>query len=412
MPLPVIRLQRTNIHNATLTRDPVCATATLYCFLRPVPSVAEQQLAMEEFVRTLTEERVLEYKPNTRVVIALEKAIIHGILRRPPLVSPGRCRRSDAWKEALSPSPIEEEAEVEERGGAVDPVVGDGSNHHYVAQSALREFQDPYEEYVERFGLPQEIPPPGAAGADRCLHISRPSSQRSPSAVLETSEDALEHSGSTAAPEGTADGEVNVTLSDTNDDTIRASDYSTSSIMMPLLQCSDPMATRHPLLDLIAQQVCQDLPWVEEAWDEAGVQAIASGLETSKRHLAFAKQRVGEAAEACARDASIWDPSHTYYKNAIAFVGEMENRIQVAARLHALDYSERQTVCTAHCALLTEVMTMRLLLRDVSRAVEEHATQLAETAVHDRPGLALDVQQADALLVRELRDALNGAPKK
>ncbi|CCW60295.1 unnamed protein product [Phytomonas sp. EM1] len=448
MSFPIIRLAKTSIHNASLTDDLSKAHATLYTFLRSVPSESEVELAMREFERALHSTDSLLNQTNIRSVILLESVIQDFLLRDPPYVNPTWNSQPEGLQEVLMLSARRAFSttakdsyhnELERSGASIcressgNALVGaEGADHElHVPMEEIKVYKDPFQAYEEHY-------------QDTCGRHSQDHSPRNVEPVdgdrfqEEKGNEPLEHSrdvglsgdlykGVGASGSGAAASFPMImpwrqVTPENGSKERRSGSFDVADAASSPLSCerslfpqmpSTDLSDYHPLLEALVLQVRGVLMANEEnkeyrihaAFDRDDLEFHKTMLDVFAHiheRLHNAREEVEQAAEAHRECASIWDPSHAHYKESLKFVQHLSERTRAAEDLYTVERSEQETIRIAYCALSAEVITMRLLLRDVKRLVEEAVTTVSHGRSDDAGGIA----KAELQLVEEIRDVL------
>ncbi|CCW68437.1 unnamed protein product [Phytomonas sp. Hart1] len=449
MSFPIIRLFKTSLQNASLTDDPSNTHATLYTFLRSVPSEAEVALAMSEFEKALHATDSLLHRPNIQSVMLLESAIQNFLLREPPYVNSTWNSQSDAqWKASMESLHNPPSARVTD---ADQPPLGSSNGSHFpeppghapfgvdtehhphlhVPMAAIKAYQDPFEGYNAHYQatssahLPDSPPgaitpvPSDAAPGEREDDAPAPDTD---GGLWEDPGKGAEVSGwGTPTPLTASLSHHPVTLEKALE-ARRSVSYDTSPTPSRSVSCERslfPLGSQtglsdyHPLLEALIQQVRGVLTAnddgtanrMDPCFDRKDLDFHKTMLDIFSHirdRLRKAGEEVEQAAEKYRESVSIWDPSHAYYKESLRVVQQLSEQARAAEDLYTVERSEQETIRIAYCALYAEVITMRLLMRDVKQFIEESATAVSQGRFDDDP----DEAQTEQQLVDELRDAL------
>lgn len=106
---------------------------------------------------------------------------------------------------------------------------------------------------------------------------------------------------------------------------------------------------------------------------EAKYEVVQQRLATQHNDVQAALQRVEE------EEGSIWSPNYKPLKNLEKETKELSERVQRAHRLYTVERHEEETLRISHTALLGEIVTMKLLLRDIQQLAKE-SLELAQEA--------------------------------
>lgn len=461
--LPVLHLKATSRQNMKVTDDPYETTATLYTFLRSIPSIAERELAFQPFLDALhaapsSGRGALLRKPNHRLVQVLETVAVDGVFCDTPRTIPALARHSDRWMRRLGydgtsrvDSPALSAEPLQRRGadmadgdceGRSSPLLGTPSpspspGQHVVRAADMHQYNDSYAAYEAQRALlteKQDVNSQLAGHADRAGRRRR-----------DEVEEPLQYSGSTQAPDDpphegagqlyrsylsaevsaltAADGDVREPQKSKSTCGSRSGSNKTSLEDSAVEEAYDESAFNnasasvcvHPVLQLIARQVEQTVA-TEAAPDEAlpsppsaaatSSQTIDAAIKSKilrlTTHLDEAAEEISTAMHEKEQNEQVWSPYYSRLKTSITFVEELQQRLGSAISLYELQRYERETLQQAHVAVQMEALSLKLVLRDV-RARLADAEEAAEFSSRD--------SIEDVELVRRLQEVLN-APQE
>lgn len=407
--LPVLHLKATSRHNVTTTADPYETTATLYTFLRSVPSVGEVDLAMQPFLAALhaapsSGAAALMRRPNHRLLQRLEAVAVGEVFGRTPHVLPALARHNVRWKRRLGYAVEDEEADG--GGDALDKAalstsaLGARQTPSHAAlvgrvrAAELRQFADPYAAYEADYQAqhaassePRRSPAPAQAEASSVL--------AEVSALTAATTDASLHR---AAP--TQHHDADADLQCDAEEVAAVGEASGWSAMEAAAGDADlDTGVIHPVLDLIARQdgVLQPAPAVGEsghtvARGGAAPHGLAPASSTASpssaplsdadveartqrltRRLADATAAVTAAMAEKEEAEEVWLPYYSRLKTAMLYAHELQGRVHCATSLFRLERYERETLQQAHIGIAMETMSLQLVLRDVRARIEDEA---------------------------------------
>lgn len=415
MSLPVVRLQASNRVNAAATDDPLLATATLYTFLRSLPTEAEVNVAMLSFLSALhtapsSGAAAFHHLSNSRIVGALEAIAQDVFWSRPPAVLPNAARQSSHWRRRLGCPSTAPSSLVSSSSSNVESVAGEPSPPavNYIRASQLKQYQDPYAAYEAAYHR-QERRGRGAVdeGVDTIVGSSFIEVVQSPLGndrqdleaegenedEREAAEEAfLGSGGSTQAPEREIEAASASPLLSPSQTT--AQTHQCESSRAASEEKEQINSAVHPVLRLVAEQINTTMTQstvteaatssfsspTPEAFSEeenssldkerfyTATRGKADGLRVRLRHISEQLQQSMGEQEAVGQ---VWTPYFSRLKTTKGFVKELSDRVDAADALFRLQWYEQQTIERAHVALMMEIMSLRLVLRDVANRVEE-----------------------------------------
>eukprot|EP00796_Vickermania_ingenoplastis_P002028 gene2028-1218_t len=179
-----------------------------------------------------------------------------------------------------------------------------------------------------------------------------------------------------------------------------------------------PPGSVHPLFHALRSQVGDATPSSTPQETLATMQqhhwattqrAVEHKLAEVKVKVKTFQERIDHEMESSdALGGSISSPAYRGLKNAKEYVKQLEQRVFSAETLFTVERHEEETLRIAHAALLLEVKTMNLLLRDVSQLAVASAAMVQEA--RDATGgasTAEDVALEDELLAQDLLACLS-----
>uniref|UniRef100_A0A1E1J4C2 Uncharacterized protein n=1 Tax=Leishmania guyanensis TaxID=5670 RepID=A0A1E1J4C2_LEIGU len=423
--LPVLHLKATSQQNVTIAADLCDTTATLYTFLRSIPSAAETELALQPFLESLhaapsSGRSVLMRRPNHRLVQLLESVAIDEVFRYTPHVLPALACYSDRWLHRLGYASM--------GNGAADLTAAMDSAA-YAASGSQGSVSSPSATtlpvvHVRATDMHQHVNPYSAYESNyRMRHVAAHSSHVDASVSGAHSSDngtaaetsGLQHSGTMQPPEEalSVSAEVSALTAPENESQLNEPAQPALQEVTPAPRATVTSAPAiHPVLHLIAHQALQEQkegevdgeeterenaeehgkPSSSDAFVEEKLLHLTERLNEAEAQLAVAMAEK-EAAE------QVWSPSYSRLKTSRMYVTELKSRVQSAASLYLLQRYERETLQQAHVGVAMESMSLQLVLRDVRARLE------------DEPGssLAGGDQQAteNQRLVQQLRAVLS-----
>ncbi|KPI85884.1 hypothetical protein ABL78_5065 [Leptomonas seymouri] len=436
--LPVIHLKATSPQNATITDDPYETTATLYTFLRSLPSVAEREMAFQPFIESLhaapsSGRSALMRKPNHRLVQLLETVAVDGVFRYPPRIIPGLTRHSGQWVRRLGyddggirySTPSKEQQSIygvsgpAGKVGASSPssVTPTPSMPQVIRAADLQQFANPYSAYEAQHGQQAGRATEEHDGAENVAEQRK-----------DEGEEHLQYSGSTQAPEelpgehavqpyrSYLSAEVSAltpTESDAREHESSGKSENPGEMRdRPNFHSASFTDGVHPVLELIARQVEQstsqsrDEGSAQQSQQPASPSPPSASLDERIRHKIFRiTSRLDEAAEevsAAMREKEaaeqMWSPYYSRLKTSMSFVEELQQRLGSAISLYQLQRYERETLQQARVAVQMEALSLKLVLRDVSSLLTD-AVEMSD------PALGQSIE--DEELIERLREVLH-----
>ncbi|KPA85007.1 hypothetical protein ABB37_01438 [Leptomonas pyrrhocoris] len=408
--LPVLHLKATSPQNAVITDDPYETTATLYTFLRSVPSVAEKEVAFQTFMEALhaapsSGRSALMRKPNHRTVQLLETVAVDSVFRHSPQTIPALARHSDRWVRRLGygdggarrspPSPEQlpgpmGAASASGSGQPSPPRPPPPSMPQVVRAAEMHQFDDPYAAYEAQHGQRAEGAN-GEVGAEGRHDVRSGAGQGDGVA-----EGHLQYSGSTQAPDSPTGehavqphrshlfAEVSALTASESDAHEHDGRSGSDDRAGPHGGSADGI---HPVLELIARQVEQAVTPLPEAGLSSPSTTTTALDELVKSKILRLTSRLDDAAEEVSaamheREAAeqVWSPYYSRLKTSMSFVEGLQQRLGSAISLYQLQRYERETLQQACVAVQMEALGLRLVLRDV-RARLADAEETADPSV-------------------------------
>ncbi|KAG5496427.1 hypothetical protein JKF63_02729 [Porcisia hertigi] len=401
--LPVLHLKATSQQNVTIAVDPYDATATLYTFLRSIPSKIETELALQPFLESLhtapsSGRASIFRKPNHRLVQLLDSVATDDVFRRTPHVLPALARHSDQWVRRLGCASIDNDKTGESTSAMHSKehaaIVSQGSTPYptTVRAADLREYADPYTAYKVGYARRHDSahsPHLENRTSDEATTSHRSSAEtRGPPycSITQPREEALSVSAEVSAL--TVPGDESQ-LHETAQDGL----CEESPAPKPAVTSASAI---HPVLQLIASTVVtrgeEDTAVVEgERHGDTHEDPLRSRSSTATRgvieeklHKLRARLNDAEAElvkvmeeEEAAEQA--WSPFYSRVKTSRMYIEELKGRLQSAASLYLLQRYECETLQQAHVGVAMESMSLELVLRDVrARLEDEKSSSLTE----------------------------------
>ncbi|GET91702.1 hypothetical protein, conserved [Leishmania tarentolae] len=391
--LPVLHLKATSRQNVTIATDLSDTTATLYTFLRSIPSAAEIELALQPFLESLhvapsSGRAVFMRRPNHRLVQLMEAVAVDGVFRCTPQVLPALARHSDRWLHRLGYASKGNEAtdstEMMEalthvgsgqQGSVPSPAAAPLSFMH-VRAADMHQYTDPYSAYEAEYVGRQEASHSSHANA------SSNGGERLPKNESAAEPTDLQHADTTQPHQEASfvSAEVSALTVPGEESQLNEPFLSARHAVTPAPRAVPTSDTAiHPVLHLIANQVVQQQreadkgrgnaeepahPPSSDAVLEEKVRRLMERLDEAETQLTNCMTEKEEAEQ-------VWSPYYSRLKTSRMYVSELKARVQSAASLFLLQRYECETLQQAHIGVTMESMSLQLVLRDVRARLEE-----------------------------------------
>jgi hypothetical protein len=448
--LPVLHLKTTSRQNMTITDDPYETTATLYTFLRSIPSVAERELAFQPFLDALhaapsSGRSALLRKPNHHLVQLLETVALDEVFRRTPRTIPALARHSGTWMQLLGydngrvsqqSTPSRTKA-VQHKSGAEGNMAGQPRSppsssgyspspmaKHVVRAADMRQFADPYAQYEAAYQRNTENDQESRSDTN-CVDANAGGLVHRQG---EEVEEHLQYSGSTQAPEdplGEAaeqtyrsylSAEVSALTAAESDGSKREASANdglddrvgAGTVQERVARYASSAGGVHPVLELLARQVQQaaavNQPSAGSAPDTLLDEAVKDKILRLTTRLDDVAEEISATMHAKEDSEQAWSPYYSRLKTCISFVEELQERLGSAISLYQLQRYERETLQQARVGVQMEALSLKLILRDVRARLED-----AEEGLFDS-GRKNNIE--DVELIERLREVLSPLAKQ